>query len=82
MPWTNRQKSTSGTFGDLDPTDIGDLTPTDIVPGTIPAITMGEATPTTPIYQVWSSRSKSASPTWTNRSKSSDPTWTNRSKTP
>ena len=70
MPWTNREKTITERFGDLDPTDIGNLTPTDIVPGTIPAITLGEATPTTAIYSRFTNRSKSASPTFTNRSKS------------
>ena len=70
MPWTNRTKTISERFGDLDPTDIGNLVPTDTVPGTIPAITMGEATPETAIYTIFANRSKSASPTWENRAKS------------
>lgn len=71
MPtWINRDKTISERFGDLDPTDIGNLTPTDTVPGTIPPITLGEATPETAIYTVFANRSKSSNPTFTNRPKS------------
>lgn len=78
--WTNRNKTITERFGDLDPTDIGNLTPTDDLPGTIPQITLGEATPNTAIYTIFANKTKSASPTYTNRSKSADPTYANRSQ--
>ncbi len=68
--FSNQNKTSSGTLGGLTPNDIGNLLPTDILPGTIPAITLGDANPNTVIYTVFTNNSKSASPTWSNQNKS------------
>ena len=67
--WENQEKSHVKLFGDLTANDIGRLAPTDILPGTIPEITLGEATPSTKIYSVWTNQNKSATPVWTNQTR-------------
>ncbi len=69
MAWTNQDK-TFKRFGDLLPADTGAMLPTDNLAGTVPPITVGEATPNTVIYTQFTNENKSSSPSWTNQNQS------------